>query len=126
MINKKQLSVGMNLEAWSNLLEIWVPVVITDVRNFGTDPLVQVHITQPNCTVLRHLNDLRFVKTRLSKLQEYLYVECDDPKRLAHYVEYGLPGLYSLDNDGVFREGVRPTHCRIRIHGPGRAGIVLS
>lgn len=57
-------------------------------------------------------------KRKLFELQEFLYVECDDPKRLTSYVEYGLPGWYSLDDDGIFREGIRPTLCRIKIHGP--------
>lgn len=65
-------------------------------------------------------------RRKLSELQDFLYVECDDPKRLNHDVEYGLPGWYSLDDDGVFREGVRPTYCRIKIHGPGQAGTVIG
>lgn len=65
-------------------------------------------------------------KRKLYELQEFLYVELDDPKRLTHDVEYGLPGWYSLDDDGVFREGIRPTCCRIRIHGPGRTVTVFE
>lgn len=52
---------------------------------------------------------------RLSELQAFLYVELDDPKRLSHDIEYGLPGWYSLDDNSIFQKGERPTYCRIRI-----------
>ncbi len=65
-------------------------------------------------------------RQKLFKLQEHLHIECDNPARLLCDVEYGRPGWYSLDDDGVFREGRRPTCCRIRIHGPGRSRVVFS
>jgi hypothetical protein len=55
-------------------------------------------------------------RQKLSELPKHLSVECDNLKKMSYYVEYGGPGWYSLDDDGVFREGVRPTYCRIRIH----------
>lgn len=62
-------------------------------------------------------------KRKLFELQSHLCVECDNPSRLTHYIEYGLPGWYSLDDDGVFREGVRPTYCRIRIQARGKQNV---
>lgn len=60
-------------------------------------------------------------RRKLHELQASLYIECDNPARLNHDIEYGLPGWYSLDDDGVFREGVRPTYCRIMIHHDSQA-----
>lgn len=65
-------------------------------------------------------------RQKLLNLQKYLYIECDNPARLSCDVEYSLAGWYSLDDDGVFRKGRRPTCCRIRVHGPGRSRVVFN
>lgn len=52
---------------------------------------------------------------KLYELQCSFHVECDNPDRLNTDIEFTTPGWYSLDDGGVYREGIFSTYSRIRI-----------
>ncbi|KKM75650.1 hypothetical protein LCGC14_1388090 [marine sediment metagenome] len=69
MVTKDQLSVGMSVMARHKFDENkWFPATVTDLREVGLDPLVEMDILYPDLVKkrivvrgMRHVNDIRLI-----------------------------------------------------------------